>query len=145
MTEKVSHIPEGFHTIQAVINVAEFEAVIAFVKQVFDAVEIERIAMPSGAVHVEVKIGDTVLMLGPADPLGEFPAKLFVHVEDCDAIYARALAAGARSIMEPAQQFYGQRSSRVQDDWGNLWVITTQNEIVPPAELHRRFAKMVGG
>ena len=66
MTKPINPFPDGFHTLQPVINVPDIEAVIAFVKKVFDAVETDRFEMPDGtAVHVEIKIGDSILVMGP--------------------------------------------------------------------------------
>jgi PhnB protein len=146
MDNIINPIPDGYHTLQPVINVSEIDAVISFVKQVFDAVETERFNMPDGSTaHVEVKIGDSILIMGPPDSGGEFPAKLFVYVDDVDETYRKAIQAGVESLVEPEQQFYGQRVARVRDAWGNLWVIATQNELVSPEELQRRFAEIVGG
>jgi PhnB protein len=144
MNQKINPIPDGYHTLQSTINVADIDLVLAFVKKAFSAVETDRYNMPDGSTaHVEVKIGDSILVMGPPDPTGEFPAKIFIYVADVDEVYKKALNAGGHSLMAPEQQFYGQRVARVRDDWGNLWVIATQTEIVSPEEMQRRFAEMV--
>ena len=86
-----------------------------------------------------LRIGDSVVMLGDAH--GEhkpLQTMLYVYVDDADAIYQRALAAGATSVQAPVDQFYGDRSGGVKDAFGNLWWIATHIEDVPPAELKRR-------
>lgn len=144
MTTKVNPIPDGFHTLQPVINVDNIDAVISFVKEVFGAVEKDRFNMPDGStIHVEVKIGDSILILGPVERHGSFPAKIFVYVDDVDTVYSKALAAGAKSVSEPEDQFFGQRVARAQDSWGNLWVIATQTEIVNSEEMQRRFKTLM--
>ena len=93
MKDRVNYLPDGFHSLQAVINVADFDSVLRFVKQVFGATEIERFDMPGGTtVHVEVKIGDSILVMGPPDPAGEFVAKIFAYVDNVDSVYQAALA-----------------------------------------------------
>lgn len=77
------------------------------------------------------------------EPMGEFtamPTSLYLYVEDADAVYAQALAAGATSVMPPADQFYGDRHGGVRDPNGNIWWIATHIEDVPPEELARRAA-----
>ena len=143
MSDKVNPIPKGFHTLQAVINVENIDEVIDFVKKVFDATEKERFNMPDGStIHVEVNIGDSVLILGPVERHGSYPAKIFVYVDDVDATYAKALAAGAESVSEPEEQFFGQTVARAKDSSGNLWVIATQTEIVSSEEMQKRFKSM---
>ena len=86
-----------------------------------------------------LRIGDSVVMLGDAH--GEhkpLQTMLYVYVDDADAIYQRALAAGATSVQAPVDQFYGDRSGGVKDPFGNLWWIATHIEDVPPEELKRR-------
>jgi PhnB protein len=98
--------------------------------------------MPDGSVgHAEVRIGDSVVMVGGAG--GEWPAvraALHLYVADVDASYQAALAAGATSTAEPADQFYGDRRANVIDSAGNQWFIATHVEDVSPEELERRAA-----
>lgn len=143
MANKVNPIPDGFHSLQPVINVDNIDDVIAFVKEVFNTVEKDRYNMPDGStIHVELFIGNSVLILAPVERHGSFPAKLFVYVDDVDATYTKALALGATSISEPELQFFGQRVARAKDPWGNLWVIATQTEIVSSEEAQKRFKAM---
>jgi uncharacterized glyoxalase superfamily protein PhnB len=95
---------------------------------------------PEGDVrHAEIQIGDSRVMLGEAsDQWKPMPAMLYVYVEDTDAVYRRAIAAGGQSLREPTTEFYGDRSAGVQDPAGNLWWIATHVEDVSPEELTRR-------
>jgi uncharacterized glyoxalase superfamily protein PhnB len=99
---------------------------------------------PDGTVqHAEVRIGDSVVMMG--EPQGEVqprPVNLYLYVEDVDAVYLRAIQAGAKSIGEPKDQFYGDRSGGVEDPSGNTWYIATHVEDVEPEEFKRRVAAL---
>jgi uncharacterized glyoxalase superfamily protein PhnB len=137
----VKAIPEGFHSVTPYVLVEDGAKFIDFVQQAFGAELCERMENPDGSVrHAQVKIGDSFVMLGK--PQGEgMPASLYLYVPDCDAVYQRALAAGATSIMEPADQFYGDRGAGVTDPCGNLWWIGTHIEDVSSEELARRAAE----
>jgi uncharacterized glyoxalase superfamily protein PhnB len=82
-------------------------------------------------MHAEIKIGDSIVMLGEGQDDKKFPAMLHIYMEDVDAVYRRALQAGAKSIREPVDQPYGDRSSGVEDEFGNQWWISTHIEDVP--------------
>jgi len=140
MTSNVKPIPDGYHTVTPYLVVEGVDELIDFLKQAFDAVETERLAGPDGKVgHGEVRIGDSVVMMGEAS--GEWkpmPGMIYLYVNDTDATYKRALDAGATSVMEPADQFYGDRNAGVKDAAGNMWWIATRKENVSPEELRRR-------
>jgi PhnB protein len=95
---------------------------------------------PDGKVaHAEVILGDSILMLGETTAEAKLQsAGIYLYVPDVDATYRRALQAGATSVAEPADQFYGDRNARVRDAWGNFWGIATHVEDVPPEEMKRR-------
>jgi uncharacterized glyoxalase superfamily protein PhnB len=134
--------PDGFHSVTPYLIVSGVLRLIDFLKASFDAQETERLMRPDGSVmHAEVRIGDSNIMMG--EPAGQFqpmPGSMYVYVEDADAAYQRALRAGAASVMEPADQFYGDRMAGVRDHSGNLWWIATHKEDVPPWELAKRAA-----
>ncbi len=139
----VHHIPAGFHSLQPAINVDDVDGLIAFLQTVFAAEMLDHYRMPDGStIHAEYQIGNTLLILGPSLTEGPFPAKVFVYVPTVDETYALALQNGATSVTEPADQFFGQRVGRVKDQWGNLWVIATQTEVVSRAEAKQRFKAM---
>ena len=132
--------PDGYHAVTPYLVVDGAARLIDFLAAVFNAEEVERFAAPGNRIgHAEMRIGDSLVMLG--DARGEHEprqAMLYVYVADADATYQRALAAGGTSVQAPADQFYGDRSAGVKDPTGNLWWIATHIEDVPPAELKRR-------
>jgi PhnB protein len=136
----IKPIPEGYHSVMPYLVVQGVPTLLDFLKQAFDATEIFRMPRPDGTImHAEVKIGDSIVMMGEA--AGEFqpmPGAIHLYVNEADATYQRALQAGATSVMEPADQFYGDRSAGVKDPVGNRWWIATHQEDVPPEELARR-------
>jgi PhnB protein len=136
----VKPIPDGYHTVTPYLTVQGVSKLIDFLKQAFEAREIERMTQPDGTImHAEVRIGDSVVMMGEArDQWKPVPGAIYLYVNDTDAVYKRALRAGATSLMEPADQFYGDRSAGVKDPSGNYWWIATHQEDVPPEELKRR-------
>ena len=142
MAGKVKPIPDGFHTITPYLTVPGVAKLIDFVKQAFDAKEIERMQRPDGTVqHAEVKIGDSIVMMG--EPQGQWtarPGTLYVYVDDVDSTYRRAIDAGARSLTEPADMFYGDRNAGVEDPSGNSWWIAKHIEDVSAEELQKRAA-----
>jgi PhnB protein len=89
--------------------------------------------------HAEIKIGDSIVMMGEGAPSGKnFPGMLHLYLEDVDAVYQRALQAGAKSLREPTDQPYGDRSGGVEDTFGNQWWISTHIEDVTSEEMERR-------
>ena len=138
----VKHIPEGYHSVTPYLIVQGVTRIIEFLKQAFDAKETERMQTPDGRImHAELKIGDSPIMFGEPLPTGDFkhmPSTLYVYVSDTDATYKRALSAGATCLMEPADQFYGDRNAGVKDVAGNIWWIATHIEDISRDELIRR-------
>lgn len=136
----ISPIPPGYHTVTPYLIAERALELLDFLKQAFEAVEKHRMVLPDGRLmHAELKIGDSPVMLGEAGPQWpSMPASLHLYVEDCDAWYRRALAAGAQSLIEPTDQFYGDRMSGVRDPSGNCWWLATRIEDVSAEELKRR-------
>jgi uncharacterized glyoxalase superfamily protein PhnB len=137
----VKSIPDGFHTVTPYLVVSEVNTLLEFLKQAFDAQELlSPLLRADGRVgHAEVKIGNSILMMG--EPMGDrppMPSSLYLYVRDTDAVYQRALQAGATSLMEPADQFYGDRSAGVKDAVGNQWWIATHQEDVAPDDMLER-------
>jgi len=136
----VKPIPEGYHTVTPYVVVPGVAKLIDFLKQAFDAKELHRMAGPDGRImHAEVRIGDSPVMLG--EPMGEWkamPCAVYLYVEDTDAVYNSALRAGGTSMMEPADQFYGDRNAGVKDPAGNLWWIATHLEDLSTEEIKKR-------
>jgi PhnB protein len=136
----VKPIPEGHNSVSPYLIVHGVAKVIDLLTQAFDGTELFRMPKPDGTIgHAEVKIGDSVVMLGEAS--AEFPpmpATVHVYVNDVDAVYRRAVRAGAESVRQPADQFYGDRNAAVKDAGGNCWFISTHKEDLSPEEIERR-------
>jgi uncharacterized glyoxalase superfamily protein PhnB len=122
-------MPEGWHTITPRIFADDAEKLVAFLAEVFDATGEYQEDRPT-----EVRIGDSIIMVTEAAARQATPAFLYVYVEDADATYRRALAAGARSVEKPAEMPYGDRRGMVEDRWGNTWQIATRSR---PAGVKR--------
>ena len=127
MTSKVKPVREGYHTVTPYLIVQEAAQLIDFVKQVFGATETFRGTGSAGGIHAEVRIGNSMVMIGGGGAWsGEpSPATLYLYIDDVDAVYTRALQAGAASISEPADQPYRDRLAGVKDSFGNVWYIST--------------------
>lgn len=136
----VNYIPEGYHTATPYLVVPGVAKLIDFLKQAFGAEERERMAQPDGRImHAEVKIGNSIIMMGePSAEMEAMPAMIYLYVPDADTAYKRALQAGAKSVMEPADQFYGDRSGGVEDASGNKWWVATHKEEISREEMGRR-------
>jgi PhnB protein len=143
----VKPIPDGYHTVTPYLTVRDVPRLIEFVQQAFGATEILRMPGPDGAIaHAEVAIGDSRVMMGEANPASPaMPANLHLYVVDTDALYHLALQAGATSLREPQEMFYGDRMAGVRDPVGNHWWIATHKEDLSPAELARRSAARPSG
>jgi len=123
-----SYKREGFRTVTPYIVVPDAAGMIDFTIRAFGAEETMRADLPGGGVHGEVRIGDSMLMIGmPAPAYGgqTFVTAFHLYVPDCDAVFDRAVKAGATVRMAPADQRYGERSAAVRDGFGNQWYIAT--------------------
>jgi PhnB protein len=139
MSTNVKPVPDGYHSVTPYLIVKGVAQLIDFLKSAFEAVETERLPGPDGTIgHAEVRIGDSIVMMGEGEHFEPMPAAIYLYVNDVDACYTRALNAGATSVMEPADQFYGDRSGGVKDAFGNLWFVATHKEDVSPEEILRR-------
>ena len=150
MPEKVSHIPDGYHSVTPYLVVDDGARALEFYKRAFGAVELFRMEAPGGKIgHAEIKIGDSHVMLADEHPemgarspqsYGGSPVSLMVYVEDVDAVVNRAVEAGAKLVRPVANQFYGDRTGGVTDPFGHSWYVATHVEDVPPEELQARAA-----
>jgi len=143
------------HEVFAYLRVGDTGAAIRFYEQAFDAVERFRLVEPSGRIgHAELQLGPAVLML--SDPFPEYglnaptenqetSSAVHLHVDNADAMAAKALAAGATMQMPPTDQFYGERSCRIRDPFGHSWLIGHSIETVEPAEMQRRYTVLMQG
>lgn len=134
--------PEGFRTVTPYVVSQDAPGLIDFVTRVFDAEERTRAVGTGGGLHAEVRIGDSIVMIGGGGPKlawrgDSMPTSFHVYVEDTDAVFRRAVEAGATVLMEPADMDYGERSAGVKDASGNLWYIATADgPSYIPAGLH---------
>ena len=136
-------IPQGFGTVTPFLRVADAAKQIDFLQKAFAAQLTFRMNGPDGSlIHAEVKIGDSMVMIGQAPPGQEMHSMINLYVPDTDAVYHSAIAAGASSIREPADQFYGDRSGGVRDVSGNEWWMATHIEDVSQEEMERRMKAM---
>jgi uncharacterized glyoxalase superfamily protein PhnB len=142
MPSKAKPVPDGYHTITPYLNIANAGRAVEFMKKAFGAEESYRMNTPDGRVaHAEMRIGDSLVMVGEAIEMPSQPGSLMLYVDDVDALFKRATAAGAMVRQPPTDMFYGDRSCRLTDPCGNNWAIATHIEDVPPAELETRAAE----
>jgi PhnB protein len=145
----VKPIPDGYHTATPYMIVKDAARAIEFYKQAFGATELMRLADPSGKVgHAEIRIGNSPIMLADEFPemgirspqtIGGSPVSILLYVDDVDATYAQAIAAGAKSTRPIKDQFYGDRSGVLEDPFGHTWSIATHKEDLSPAEINDRY------
>jgi PhnB protein len=132
--------PPGLHTVTPYLIVEGAAKLIEFMEQAFGGVEQTRVPRPENAeaiMHAEVLIGDSRIELADAnDQYTALRFELHLYVDDADATYARAMAAGARSLGEPVDQPYGDREAGVADPFGNYWYIATHGKEVRPEGFH---------
>jgi PhnB protein len=150
----VKPVPEGYHTATPYLVIKDAARAIEFYKKVFGATELMRMPDPSGKIgHAEIKIGDSPIMLADEFPdmgyrgpqaLGGSPVSILLYVADVDAVFNKAVAAGAKVVKPLQDQFYGDRSGFIEDPFGHLWSIATHVEDVPPEEMERRVAALYG-
>jgi PhnB protein len=145
MTKAVRAIPEGWHKITPSLTCKGAARAIEFYKQVFGAKELMRMEGPGGTVgHAELAIGDSKIMISDEFPgFAEAPRtckghSLYLYFEDCDAVFNRAIAAGAKADMPVSKQFWGDRHGVFTDPFGHRWGVATHVEDVTPEELERR-------
>ena len=140
-------VPEGYSTLMPYLAVDDASAAIDFYQRAFGAKERGRQAAGDSIMHAELEIGDSVLMLSDPFPqastktpkeLGGTSVNIMTYVEDTDAVYKQAIDAGATSLMEPDDMFWGDRLSSVQDPFGHSWTIATHIEDVSPEEMQKR-------
>ena len=150
MAKAKSPIPEGHHTVTPQLTLDNAAQGIEWYKKALGAEEVARAAGPDGQImHAEIRIGDSRIMLNDAiqgskspKALGGSPASLWIYVDDCDALFNRAVAAGAKVAPGPmgalTDQFWGDRTGMISDPEGYTWTIATRKEDLTPEELDQR-------
>lgn len=150
----VKPIPEGYPAVSPYLCVNDAAAAIEFYTKVFGATERMRMPAPEGRIgHAELQIGDSVVMLADEFPemgarsprtIGGSPVIVSVYVKDVDAVFDRAIAAGAKALRPVENQFYGDRAGQFEDPFGHKWSVGTHVEDVSPEEMARRAQAMAG-
>ena len=151
---RVDPIPEGYPRVTPYLHVDGAATAIDFYKGVLGAEERMRMPGPDGKLgHAELKIGESIVMLADELPymgvhgprsLGGTPVTLHVYVEDVDAVFDAALAAGATSVRAVENQFYGDRTGQFEDPFGHRWNIASHVEDVPSEEMEKRMKEAMG-
>jgi uncharacterized glyoxalase superfamily protein PhnB len=150
MADAVKPVPDGLHTITPQLVLDNAAQTLDWYKKALGAEEISRSAGPDGKImHAEIKIGDSRFyandaMMGSKGPqaLGGSPASFWLYVADSDALFQRAVGAGAKVQMEMADQFWGDRAGSIADPAGYTWWIATRKEDLAHNEIQRRAAEL---
>jgi PhnB protein len=151
----VQPIPDGYPRVTPYLIVDGASAAIDFYTSVLGATERMRMAAPGGKVgHAELEIGNSVIMLADEAPemeahapgtVGGTPVSMHVYVDDVDAVFDRALKAGAKELRPVEDRFYGDRSGGFEDPFGHRWDVASHVEDVPPEEMEKRAAAAMSG
>ncbi len=148
----VKPIPAGHRTVTPYLAIKNGAKALEFYKKAFGATEIYKLMMPDGRLgHAEIRLGDSMVMLSDEFPefggkspetLGGSPVSIHLYVEDVDAFFKKALAAGAKERKPVMDQFYGDRSGQLEDPFGHLWWVATHKEDIAPEEIQKRLLAM---
>jgi len=150
MAKAKSAVPAGFHTVTPHLIMNDTASALDWYKKALGAEELMRSPGPDGKImHAEMRVGNSLIMLndemgGGKSPkaLGGSPVSLWVYVDDCDAVYKRAVAAGAKvppgPMGELADQFWGDRCGVLIDPEGYSWTVATRKEDLSPEEMNTR-------
>jgi len=144
----VKPIPDGYHSVTPYLIISGAGEAIDYYKKAFGATELLRMPAPGGKIgHAEIKIGDSPIMLADEFPemgyksprtLGGSPVSIMIYVNDVDAIFDQAVAAGGKVQRPVKDQFYGDRSGTLEDPFGHVWHVATHKEDVSAEEMAQR-------
>jgi uncharacterized glyoxalase superfamily protein PhnB len=147
MPKKTQAIPQGYHSVTPNLMVSGAPNAIDFYKKALGAEERGRFAAPDGTImHAEIKIGDSIIMLGEEMPehggkspksLGGTPVALFVYQDNVDTAWRRAIDAGGKEIMPLIDQFWGDRAGCFEDPFGHRWWLAQHIRDMTPEELNQ--------
>lgn len=144
---KVKPIPEGYHTITPYLVVENALGLVEFIEKAFNGKVTYMMKSGDGKLqHGDMLIGNSHIMI--SEGTGEYPPKnamLLLYVDDVDAMYNKAIEAGGKSLREPTNEYYGDRSSGLIDDWGNQWWLATHVEDVSEEEMEKRMKEAKQG
>lgn len=151
----VKPIPDGYPQVTPYLCVDGAQAAIEFYAKVLGAKERMQMPSPGGKIgHAELELGESLIMLADEHPdigalspktVGGTPVVISLYVEDVDAVFDAAVAAGATALRPVENQFYGDRSGQFEDPFGHHWNVATHVEDVPPEEMEKRMAQAMGG
>lgn len=143
----VKPIPDGYHSVQAYLIVKNCAAAIDFYKNAFGATERMRMTRPDGRIgHAEIQVGDSCIMMADEhadmdafspEHYGGSPISILLYVENCDALFRRAITAGGKSLRDPRDEPYGDRMSGILDPFGHKWWIATHIKDLSKEELEK--------
>ena len=149
----VQPVPDGYRTVTPHLTMKNAHEAMGWYQEAFGAEEVLRMPGPDGktVMHGEVKIGDSMVMIAEEFPMpggAQSPATLSgttctvnLYVEDCDALFQRALKAGATALMPPMDMFWGDRYGKLQDPFGHQWAVMTHKEDLTPEQIAERAAE----
>ena len=151
----VKPIPDGYPQVIPYLSVDGAKDAIEFYTSVLGAKERMHMPSPDGKIgHAELELGDSLIMLADEFPemgvrgpkaVGGTPVMIMIYVEDADAVFDAAVAAGATAVRPVENQFYGDRSGQFEDPFGHRWSVATHVEDVPPDEMEKRAAEAMNG
>lgn len=150
-----SPVPEGYSPISPYLSIDGAAAAIEFYQRAFGASVTFRLEAPNGQVaHAELRIGEANIMLADGcdtweqfrtpTALGGSPVGIHLYVDDVDSLFAQAIAAGAREVKPPQDQFYGDRNGTLVDPFGHLRFLSTRVESLSHEEVRQRAAELFG-
>lgn len=150
MKNKVEPIPERYGSVTPYLILSNAAHALEFYKKAYGAIEEMRMDMPGGKIgHAEIRLGNSIIMLADECPemdarspqtIGGSPVLIHLYVEDVDAVVARAIQNGAKSLQPVEDKFYGDRSGCIADPFGHIWNIATHKEDLSPEETKKRAA-----
>src|SRR3954453_10480141 len=139
-------IPEGYHTLTPNLTVANGLEALEFYERAFGAQVLRKLVMGGKLMHSELRLGDSIFSV--SDPFADFgidapgggplSSSLLLYTEDVDALYERAIAAGATELNRPADQFHGDRAGSLKDPFGHRWMLATHLEDMTEEDMQRR-------
>jgi uncharacterized glyoxalase superfamily protein PhnB len=141
-------IPDGYHSVTPSFTFKDSGKAIEFYKKAFGAKVLGSFPNPTGhgIMHATIQIGDSIVMMGDesssggcksAESLGHSPITLYVYVQDVDAAFKQAVAAGGKVAMPVADQFWGDRAGSITDPFGYSWLIATHTQDLRPDQVRK--------
>jgi PhnB protein len=143
-------IPDGYRAITPNLTVDRGLDALDYYARAFGAQVVRKLVLDGKVMHAELRIGDSLITVAEPfpgsvapDPEQPVPAGLLLYTEDVDAVYARAVEAGATPVNEPADQFHGDRAGSLRDPFGHRWMLATHTEDMSEKEMQRRMEEVM--